>query len=305
MIKSTVPERNNSMKKYFVFFLLLIINAATLYSLQWPVEKWVLQSTFAENRGDHYQTGIGIGGGEQKVLSVADGEIVYYQEENTFSALPSGLGNYIVIEHERQLRTTYANLKKDSIDKKSIKVKAGDKIGLIGDSGASSGPVLHFEVIDLELNEIVNPLMLLPPAGDKTKPAIKEVFIEMTGSENEIKLSPRNDIKAGKYDLSAVIYDTSEYVDYFCQLAPYKINVYINGEEAASISYNSIKKNDKSLVLSSNMKKVSEYYKNTVNNWHIYLGQFEISAGMIRVEIAASDFAGNETSKEFLLVSQK
>ncbi|MDX9799976.1 MAG: M23 family metallopeptidase [Spirochaetia bacterium] len=292
------------MKKYFVILLLLITTSA-LFPLQWPVEKWVLQSTFGENRGNHYHTGIGIGGGEQKVLSVADGEIVYYQEENAFSSLPSELGNFIIIEHERELRTTYANLKKDSLEKNSIKVKSGDKIALIGDSGASSGPNLHFEVVDLELNEIVNPLMLLPPAGDRTKPSIKEVFIEMAGTKEEIKLLNRNNIKAGKYDFSAVIYDTSEYVDYFCQLAPYKINVYINGEEAAVISYNSIKKDDKSLVLSSNMKKVSDYYKNTLNSWHVYLGQFDISAGVVRVEIAASDFAGNEAAKEFLLISQK
>ncbi len=292
------------MKKLLIF-IYLAVNTMLLFSLQWPVEKRILKASFGERRGDYYHTGIDIGGGEQQVVSVADGEVVYYQDgENNSSVIPSGLGNFIILEHDRQLRTTYAHLKNNSIIKDRDKFTAGEVLGLIGDSGAANGPHLHFEVIDRELNEIVNPLVLLPALGDRTKPVIKDVFIKSSSGGEYQKLVNRSEIKAGKYDLSALLFDTSEHVNYYCQIAPYKINIYINGEETAVIIYNSIRKNGNSLVMSSNLKSINDYYISE-DNWQVYIGQFELKAGTVRIEISVSDYAGNEAVREFLVISRK
>jgi murein DD-endopeptidase MepM/ murein hydrolase activator NlpD len=57
----------------------------------------------------------------------------------------NGYGNYIVIRHYNGLETLYGHLSKSNVQVGDY-VKAGDIIGLGGNTGRSSGPHLHFEV---------------------------------------------------------------------------------------------------------------------------------------------------------------
>jgi murein DD-endopeptidase MepM/ murein hydrolase activator NlpD len=57
----------------------------------------------------------------------------------------NGYGNHVVIDHGFDYETLYAHLSKFEV-KKGQKVKRGDVIGLVGNSGLSSGPHLHYEV---------------------------------------------------------------------------------------------------------------------------------------------------------------
>ncbi|MBQ6686942.1 MAG: peptidoglycan DD-metalloendopeptidase family protein [Bacilli bacterium] len=67
----------------------------------------------------------------------------YYQ-----SKCGGGYGNYIYIEHEDGTMSRYAHLYPDSITLKSgDTVKQGEKIGLMGNSGSSTGCHLHFEIL--------------------------------------------------------------------------------------------------------------------------------------------------------------
>lgn len=82
------------------------------------------------------------------VLAVGDGEVIV-------SKRSGGAGNYIAIRHGRQYMTRYMHLKKLLV-KPGQKVKRGDRIGLTGNTGRSTGPHLHFEIwIN---NQAVNPL---------------------------------------------------------------------------------------------------------------------------------------------------
>lgn len=55
-----------------------------------------------------------------------------------------GYGNYIIIRHENGLETVYGHLSKILISEDQY-VKAGDPIGLAGNTGRSFGSHLHFE----------------------------------------------------------------------------------------------------------------------------------------------------------------
>ncbi len=56
-----------------------------------------------------------------------------------------GYGNYILIRHSNGLETLYGHLSKTQVEVGQI-VKAGEIIGLGGNTGRSTGPHLHYEV---------------------------------------------------------------------------------------------------------------------------------------------------------------
>ena len=57
---------------------------------------------------------------------------------------PAGYGKYIVIRHPNGLETIYGHLSKQLVDENQ-EVRAGDVIGLGGNTGRSTGSHLHFE----------------------------------------------------------------------------------------------------------------------------------------------------------------
>lgn len=82
------------------------------------------------------------------VLAVGDGEVIVAKRSG-------GAGNYVAIRHGRQYMTRYMHMKKLLV-KPGDKVKRGERVGLSGNTGRSTGPHLHFEVwIN---NQAVNPL---------------------------------------------------------------------------------------------------------------------------------------------------
>ena len=56
-----------------------------------------------------------------------------------------GYGHYVVIRHPNGLETIYAHLSKPLVEENTI-VRAGDPIGIGGNTGRSTGSHLHFEV---------------------------------------------------------------------------------------------------------------------------------------------------------------
>ncbi|MGE9549932.1 murein DD-endopeptidase MepM [Erwinia amylovora] len=82
------------------------------------------------------------------VLAIGDGEVIV-------SKRSGAAGNYVAIRHGRQYMTRYMHMKKLLV-KTGDKVKRGERIGLSGSTGRSTGPHLHFEIwIN---NQAVNPL---------------------------------------------------------------------------------------------------------------------------------------------------
>ena len=83
------------------------------------------------------------------VFATADGVV----EEITRSR--RGSGNQIVINHGYGLKTVYAHLNEIRV-RENREVKRNDVIGTVGNSGLSSGPHLHYEV--LFNGDAVNPI---------------------------------------------------------------------------------------------------------------------------------------------------
>jgi murein DD-endopeptidase MepM/ murein hydrolase activator NlpD len=54
-------------------------------------------------------------------------------------------GRYVVLDHGNGFKTKYAHLKKSLVKNGDI-VKRGQVIGLVGSSGRSTGPHVHYEI---------------------------------------------------------------------------------------------------------------------------------------------------------------
>lgn len=76
------------------------------------------------------------------------------------AAYKAKAGNYIVIEHEDNFLTKYYHLSDISV-KLNESVKVGQVIGLVGNSGLSTMPHLHYEV--LKNNVPMNPREFIEP----------------------------------------------------------------------------------------------------------------------------------------------
>jgi murein DD-endopeptidase MepM/ murein hydrolase activator NlpD len=63
----------------------------------------------------------------------------------TMAGYSSTYGNYVIIEHSSNIKTLYAHCSKLLV-KEGQQVSKGDKIALVGSTGRSTGPHLHFEV---------------------------------------------------------------------------------------------------------------------------------------------------------------
>ena len=74
------------------------------------------------------------------VLSTANGKVVTVEYNQT------GYGNKIVIEHANNLKTVYAQLEEIKVEEGQT-VNQNDIIGTVGSSGTSTGPHLHYEVL--------------------------------------------------------------------------------------------------------------------------------------------------------------
>lgn len=86
------------------------------------------------------------------VYAVADGEIILADNSK------SGFGNLIILKH-RDGRTSYYAHNTKLIKRRGDSVKQGTRIALVGSTGRSTGPHLHFEV--REGRTAVNPCSYL------------------------------------------------------------------------------------------------------------------------------------------------
>lgn len=90
------------------------------------------------------------------VLAVGDGEVVVAERD-------SEAGNFVALRHGRQYTTRYMHMTRLLV-KPGQKVKRGDRIGLSGNTGRSTGPHLHYE---LWINQqAVNPLTAKLPRSE-------------------------------------------------------------------------------------------------------------------------------------------
>ncbi|MBK8556489.1 MAG: M23 family metallopeptidase [Lewinellaceae bacterium] len=165
-----------------------------------------LAGTFGELRPGHFHTGLDIksktGGTGQPVMAAAEGYI--YQ----IKVLSSGYGNVLYLRHPNGYTTLYAHLDhfapeieqwvKEQQYKRErfqvvlkptstqFRVKAGQVIGALGNSGGSSGPHLHFEIRNTSTQRALNPELFGLPINDQSAPQIRDMKYYILDEEHNV-----------------------------------------------------------------------------------------------------------------------
>ena len=111
----------------------------------------------------------------------------------SFLGRQSGYGRTIEIKHGGNIKTLYAHLEKfENKLKVGNKIKQGDIIGYVGDSGQATGPHLHFEFWQGDVR--TDPVKVKLPSANPVDPSQKDEFKNLLNS-NLKKLIYYNSIK--------------------------------------------------------------------------------------------------------------
>ena len=115
--------------------------------LIWPTDARRITQYFTRRH-----TGVDIAGAVGTPIYAADDGVVISAGWNT-----GGYGNMIIIDHGDGLYTRYGHGSKILVHEGDT-VSKGDKIMLMGSTGRSTGPHLHFEVMRGDIHRRANPL---------------------------------------------------------------------------------------------------------------------------------------------------
>ena len=118
----------------------------------WPVEGGRLSSPFGP-RGESHHDGIDISSVEGSPVRAARGGRVLYSDRLR------GYGNLVIVGHDDGYATVYAHLQEKRVQP-GTDVRQGQVIAMVGRTGKTSGPNLHFEI--RKDNVARNPLFYLP-----------------------------------------------------------------------------------------------------------------------------------------------
>lgn len=120
---------------------------------RWPLDAGIVSSEYGPRWGKMHH-GLDIAAERGKpVYASADGEVIYADDKLR------GYGNVVILRHDQKTTSLYAHNKKLKV-KLGQKVKRGHLIALLGSTGRSTGPHVHYEIRGS--NGAINPRKILP-----------------------------------------------------------------------------------------------------------------------------------------------
>ncbi|MFA5194528.1 MAG: M23 family metallopeptidase [Bacteroidales bacterium] len=312
--------------------------------------KPVITGFFGELRANHFHTGLDFSTEGKKnieVCAIANGYV------SRIKVSPFGYGKAIYITHPNGFVSVYGHLnnfniivddyvKKQQYEQQSFeielfpnpelfKINKGDIIGYSGNTGASSGPHLHFEIRSELSERPINPLLFGYKITDNDKPVIKKIcivpanryalineknekyWIEPVVKNNEYQVKDTSRVSGSIY-LGVVANDIIGYAKY-CGI--YSIEVHVDSALFFKIGFDSISFDEGRYVNTlidyneyslKDIRQVNTYKApgNRLNIYKHYIGNgtlFFNDTNYHRIKITVTDFNENMASSEMIVKS--
>ncbi len=120
--------------------------------------------------------------------AAGDGKVIFRGRKGSY-------GNAIVIQHGGNITTLYGHLSRFSGKARNgTRVRQGDIIGFVGQTGLATGPHLHYEYRKNGVH--MNPRTVTLPAADPIDPALREDFVR-TSRPMLLRLDAKQQILVG------------------------------------------------------------------------------------------------------------
>lgn len=283
------------MKKNILLITVLLTFNAAAFCFEWPQTETSsdsFYSYFGQLRGGTVANSL-IFKENSEINACDNGTIiaVITEHDDDFGWFESTLGNAVVISHNNNLATVYANLDGDTVPERvenSQKAYTGMSLGISGNSGwQESQSCLEFQVFDAENSTSINPRILMPRSGEELPVACGEVsLVDRNG--NRTALTKSVSVQPGTY----TIYHTRQNV-----AVPYKTSVLINGVVMETIKYDVLKENNGKLCIYGN-----SYYPLSIlypDDERQLLSQLHLTSGKNKISISVYDILGNVKTSNF------
>jgi len=179
--------------------------SAENYSFPFQIRPITVSGTFGELRSNHFHSGLDIKTGTDTgipVYSISDG-YVYRLKVSAY-----GFGRALYIRHPDEKFSVYAHLDRFNNEMEEfvyqkqfaskdfeqeiylgageIPVKKGQLVAFSGNSGASTGPHLHFEIREAD-ERIINPITYFPGViNDSKKPQVSAIAIQPLDASSRV-----------------------------------------------------------------------------------------------------------------------
>ena len=263
---------------------------------------------------------------ESTVKASEDGRILilFHEQNNDSDFFPCTLGNGVILAHDDNMATVYANLDKNNFGKlisttekeieepsleknknqaKEIKkiveynfdetkitnkIEKGEIFATSGNSAWQKNKnSLEFQILDLKNSTSINPRLLLPSETEEIPLSIKNITLKSKNG-TFYKLSDTNVLPAGNYK----VYRERDSVS-----APYKTCLYINGVQSDTITYNYLSLYDSKISCGENNKYSSaDVYPDKLLQ---LAGEAAFTPGKLTVRIELFDIQNNKTQNTF------
>ena len=287
------------MKKFLLFFALISLNI-NLFSFEWPlsdVNKDSFKSYFSQLRGKKISTSL-IFKDPEEVKSAEEGRILIIIEdpEDDSDFFPSVLGTAVIISHEDNLHSVYANLDSESLTlnySDDTFIEEGSILGNTGNTGWQEDEnSLEFQIIDTKNTSSINPKVLMTRLESENKYNLSDISLVNRNGE-KFPLSTNKTFPAGLYK----VYQKRNPV-----ITPAKTTVLYNGIIVDELLYNTIIQENGKVCIKGSKKKYtcSEVYPK--DNMFL-LGEAMLTPGKITLGIAITDSLGQFYTLNYNLIT--
>ncbi len=227
------------LKKTAVFSVVTLLSLGTAYGFEWPqenIDASSFYSYFAQLRGGTVCSSL-IFSESAEVHAAEDGYVAAVIVEHTddFGWFESTLGNAVIVSHEDNLVSVYANLDEDSL---APVLESGEKLSketVLGESGNSGWQkgmsCLEFMVLDTEKATAINPRILMPRLGGEKQLEMGQVTVDDKRGITHA-LAVEKYFSSGRYS----VYHTRQDV-----AMPYRTVIAVNGATVENIVYDTLK----------------------------------------------------------------
>ncbi|MCL2093136.1 MAG: hypothetical protein FWH12_02975 [Treponema sp.] len=276
--------------KHTLWLLLISLSLSpALPAMDWPSSTGSVLRNFGYN--DQGLPHLGMSFRDQGPLGAAENGELLFQNHSAGGAsrLPSPLGAWLALDHGDGIISIYSRYEYDPSLVVPYRIERGRTLGVSGLSGWTGEGGHYFQLFDRRERRWINPSMIIQSMEDIRQPVIVQVLL--SDSQGRVfDLSEVRSLEQGRYLLMVEAFDTLRLANE-APLAPYRIICYLNGSEAALLSFETFAARDGTLMAFRNgLVPVRQVFAPAPA---YEVADLWFSRGQTSIEIIAQDIAGN------------